>query len=203
MLFVGWSVTSGHRSSTRLPGWAHSRVVDILRNQYDGSVGYNPGSQIVQIAGVSVLSDLDHVMKERMRAKRYVRYMDDIRIVSDDIWFLYECLAMMSGHLAGIGFELNERKTVVRPLSSKVPFCGFDFVVRRSNVLLFLRPESVKRMRRRVGHLAMLEHGGLRPAGTSRQSYMDWRAHAAKGCSKRLLDKNDCWFIGLERTFLC
>ena len=187
----------------RLPGWAHSRVVDILRNQYDGSVGYNPGSQIVQIAGVSVLSELDHLMKERMRAKHYVRYMDDMRVVSDDTGFLRDCMAFMSSYLSGIGFELNAGKTLVRPLSAKVPFCGFDFVVRGGKVLMFLKSDSVRRMRRRVGRLAALEGRGLRPPGTSAQSYRDWRAHAEKGCSSRLLYNNDKWFSEVERKHLC
>ena len=41
-------------------------VASILENQYTGDVGVNPGSQLVQIAGVSVLSPIDHMVKGRL-----------------------------------------------------------------------------------------------------------------------------------------
>ena len=186
-----------------LPDWAFERVRDILRQQYPGDVGYNPGSQLVQIAGVSVLSELDHVLKEGMHAKRYVRYMDDMRIVSHDVGFLLDIMDCIAGYLRDIGFELNARKTLIRPLRRAVPFCGFDFVVRNRRVLMFLHGDSVRRMRRRVGRLARLEARGERPPGTAEQSYLGWRAHAAKGCSTRLLDNNDRWFTELEGKFAC
>ena len=48
-----------------------------MRNQYPGEVGYNPGSQMIQIAGISVLDPLDHMAKDLMGIRNYIRYMDD------------------------------------------------------------------------------------------------------------------------------
>lgn len=49
----------------------------VLRDQYAGETGYNPGSQMVQIAGISLLDPLDHYIKEQLRVKYNIRYIDD------------------------------------------------------------------------------------------------------------------------------
>ena len=48
-------------------------VCNVLDSQYAGHVGYNPGSQMVQIAGISILDDLDHFIKEQLHEKYYIR----------------------------------------------------------------------------------------------------------------------------------
>lgn len=178
-----------------LPDWAYSMIVGVLRGQYPGNVGYNPGSQIVQIAGVSVLNRLDHVCKERLGCRLYGRYMDDIRIISHDREYLEAVKLVMADELARIGFELHPRKTVIRPLAERNAFLGFDFrLAETGKVVMTLRPESAKRMRRRVSRLMALEARGLRPPGTTEDAYMGWRAHAEKGDSRLLLERCDKWF---------
>lgn len=187
----------------RLPDWAFDMALGVLRTQYPGDVGYNPGSQIVQIAGVSVLDELDHVLKERMRADSYVRYMDDMIVISHDRGFLLDCMDCMAGYLAGIGFELNRKKTFVRDARKPIRFCGFYFKVACGKVMSYVDPDSCKRMRRRVGRLATLEAKGERPPGTTRQSYEGWRAHASRGTSKGAVKNADKWFAQIERGLLC
>ena len=48
----------------KLDGWTYEKTETVLNEQYDGDTGYNPGSQMVQIAGISVLDELDHYIKE-------------------------------------------------------------------------------------------------------------------------------------------
>ena len=47
-----------------VPPDVHKMVTDVLRAQYVGDTGFNPGSQMVQIAGISVLNRVDHFIKE-------------------------------------------------------------------------------------------------------------------------------------------
>lgn len=184
-----------------LPPWALDMALGVLRSQYPGEVGYNPGSQIVQIAGVSVLSGVDHYAKEGLRARHYCRYMDDIRIIHHDREFLESCRGLIGDEVAALGFELHPSKTTIRPLSERRPFLGFDFRLTASGkVVMTLRPESVKRMRRRVSRLMALEARGLRPPGTAASSYEGWRAHAEKGDSRLLVERCDRWFERLEAS---
>lgn len=182
-----------------LPAWAQEMVEDVLRGQYPGDVGYNPGSQIVQIAGVSVLSRIDHVCKERLGCRLYCRYMDDIRIVDEDRGRLEACQEVIAGELAALGFRLHPDKTVMRPVTARNPFLGFDFRLTESGkALMTLRPESVKRMRRRTSRLMAMEARGLRPPGTCDEAYAGWRAHAAKGDSRLLVERCDRWYENMK-----
>ena len=46
-----------------LPKDVHEMICDVLDTQYKGETGYNPGSQMVQIAGISLLDKTDHYIK--------------------------------------------------------------------------------------------------------------------------------------------
>ena len=46
--------------------------MSVLDTQYSGDTGYNPGSQMVQIAGISLLDQLDHFIKEQLHARYYL-----------------------------------------------------------------------------------------------------------------------------------
>ena len=48
---------------------SYQRVLDVLHHQYPGGKGYNPGSQMIQIAGISALDDLDHYIKEQLHVR--------------------------------------------------------------------------------------------------------------------------------------
>ena len=73
------------------------RAVRVMREQYTEEAGYNPGSQMIQIAGISYLDKLDHFIKERLRAKYYIRYMDDFLIISNEIDTAEQIAEQMKG----------------------------------------------------------------------------------------------------------
>lgn len=103
----------------------YAKVETILHDQYPGDVGYNPGSQMIQIAGISVLDKLDHYIKEQLHIKYYVRYMDDFLLVHDDKTYLEYCKDEIERKLAEIGMEFNPTKTHILPISKGVLFLGF------------------------------------------------------------------------------
>ena len=181
------------------PEWARRRAVSVLRSQYSGERGYNPGSQMVQIVGIAALDKVDHFVKERLRVKGYVRYMDDLVLVHESEDYLEACLEAISQELARIDLRVHPTKTRMRPVTAKNPFLGFDFrLTETGKVVMTLRPESVKRMRRRISRLTALEARGLRPPGTAAEAYAGWRAHASKGDSRLLIERCDRWFEELE-----
>jgi len=180
----------------RLPDWGRRMTVDALRAHYPGEKGYNPGSDIVQMVGVGYLSALDHYIKEGLRIRGYSRYMDDLRIVHGDRECLELCRDEIARRLGDLGLQPHPAKTHIRPAAQENTYLGFDFrTLRSGKVVMTLTSSNVKAMRRRVGRLAMLEERGHRPAGTTDVAYSGWRAHAAKGDSKRVLEKCDEWYM--------
>ena len=182
----------------KLPPEVADMVIAVLRHQYDGETGYNPGSQLIQIAGISVLDGFDHYMKEQLLARFFIRYMDDFLVISDDRDYLEDCQAKVKSFLSQLGFELNTKKTRIYPLSDGIEFLGFDYhVTDTGKVLMFVRASNVKRERRKLRRLvAKSERGGL-PRDKVDESYAAWRNHASKGNSYRLLQRMDKFYSEL------
>lgn len=53
-------------------------------DSFEGDTGIGLGSQISQLVELAVLDDLDHYIKERLRIKHYLRYMDDFVLIHPD-----------------------------------------------------------------------------------------------------------------------
>ncbi len=179
-----------------LPCWGARMVIDALRTHYPGDMGYNPGSDIVQMVGVGYLSAIDHYIKDGMGLRGYLRYMDDLRLIHGDRDVLLAAKDEIEKRMELLGLRMHPKKTHIRPASRSNKFLGFDFrMLDTGRVLMTLRTDSIKGMRRRIGRLAALEQRGLRPPGTVDEAYRGWRAHAEKGDSRKMLAKCDEWYM--------
>lgn len=184
----------------KLPPEVYPLVERILREQYEGVKGYNPGSQLIQIAGISVLDGYDHFAKEQLHAKFYIRYMDDFMIISHDKEYLEDCVEKTRTFLAGLKFEMNEKKTEIHPISDGIEFLGFKyFLTKTGKVLMFIKPSNVKRERRKLRRLVSLSMKGRIPKDKVDESYAAWRNHASKGNSFSLLARMDKYYRNLWR----
>lgn len=178
----------------------YTMVETILRAQYEGDAGYNPGSQLIQIAGISVLDKFDHFVKEQLHIRYYIRYMDDFLMIHHDREYLEECQRKAKNFLAGIKFELNEKKTRIYPLSEGICFLGFNYsLTDTGKVLMLVRADNVKRERKKLRRLVARSKKGFLPKDKVTESYMAWRNHASKGNSFRLLQRMDAYYQSLWR----
>lgn len=176
----------------------YNRTERVLDEQYAGDIGFNPGSQIIQIAGISVLSSIDHHIKEVLRIKYFLRYMDDFRLIHESEEYLYECKDKIGEKLKEKGFEFNEKKTKVYHISEGILFLGFKFMLTETGkVLMLLNPENVKRERRKLRRLAGLVEKGERTKEKVDECHTSWRAHAKKGNNYKMLQRMDAYYKGL------
>lgn len=171
-------------------------AVKWLQRQYPGELGYAPGSQMVQILGISMLDPLDHFIKERLRAKIYERYMDDFYIISDDLDYLKRCRYEISMELARRwNMRLHPKKTRIYPLKDGIRVLGFTFRIDgKGKVYRILKPENVKHERKKLLRLARKVERGETTVEKARECYQSWKAHAEKGNSKKLLRRMDAYF---------
>ncbi|MGN1111572.1 MAG: RNA-directed DNA polymerase, partial [Acutalibacteraceae bacterium] len=93
-----------------------------------GDIGLGLGSQVSQLVALAVLDDLDHYIKERLRVKHYVRYMDDFILVHHDKAFLKYCRTEIEKRLNSLGLQLNN-KTSLYPLRQGVKLLQWRFIV--------------------------------------------------------------------------
>lgn len=182
-----------------LPENVYRRAEKIL-DSFPGEVGFFPGSQIIQIAGISVLDGVDHYVKERLQMKHYIRYMDDMIILDPDRKHMEEIREIVAGKLGEIGFTLHQEKTRIIPLRDGVMFLGFRFrLTETGKVILTVDSSRVAAERRKLRRMANLVRAGKMTREKVDQCYRSWKAHAEIGNSWKLIQRMDQYYQSLWR----
>lgn len=179
----------------KLPDWCYNRVIRIMREQYDGDVGYNPGSQLIQIEGISLPNRIDHVVKEELHAKYYIRYMDDLIIIHENREFLERCTESVKAEFAKLGFEVNDKKTRIYRLEKGIPFLGFRFsLTETGKVLMIADPAKIKTARKKYARLVRKAGRGEIDRESVDASWQTWIDHIGKGNSYKLTKRMNEWY---------
>ena len=163
-----------------------------------GDVGYNPGSQIVQIVGITALDKIDHFIKERLKIKCYVRYMDDFTLIHHDKEYLEQCLEEIKAKLAEIGMEVNEKKTYIQPITKPIKHLGFVYrLTETGKVIVFADSEKIKHEKKKVKRMvALVEKGELTKHDVD-VHWKSWKASVRYGNSHKLMHKLNQWYDSL------
>jgi len=173
-------------------------AIEILREQYDGDVGYLPGSQLVQLLGISVLNPMDHYIKEKLQIKEYLRYMDDFLLFHKDKEYLEYCKDQIEKGLNSRGFVFNPKKTRIYPITEKIRFLGFYFTLTETGkVVMLIDPKNVKAERKKLRRMVNLAKKGKMTRQKVDECYKCWRNHASKGNSRNLLRRMDKYYRDL------
>jgi RNA-directed DNA polymerase len=123
------------------------------------------------------LNEFDHFVKERLQAKRYLRYVDDFAIFSDDLAFLKFAKLEIELYLAKIRLKLHSGKTQIFETKYGINFVGFRIVNNRIRVL----SKNIRRGRKRLNRLCkQVNLGRLDPVQIQR-SIQAWKGHLQHG----------------------
>lgn len=131
------------------------------------------------------LSRIDHFLAARYGGKRYLRFVDDFALFSDNPEELAEARACLAEQLAALRLRLHPAKTRVIPVREGVNFLGFRIFPDR----IRLRSENLRRACRRMRMLQWQYARGAVQWSEVRQSLESWNAHAAYGDTWRLRER--------------
>lgn len=151
-------------------------VKKIIEHQYPGEVGFTPGSQLIQIAGIAVLNKLDHYIKEQLRIKYYIRYMDDFILIHESKEYLKHCLNEITAKLDEMKFSVNKSKTqLINVYKVPVPFLGFTFKLHKSGKIdVRIKSSKFKEQKRRCKRLSkVLPSEKMNEVATQAVNYLD------------------------------
>ena len=184
----------------RLPPDIYEMAVEALDGQYAGAVGFNPGSQMVQIVGLAALDDLDHYIKETLRVRHYLRYMDDFILIGNDYAQLADQVQAIVTELGKLGFRASPKKTKIVPVSEGFTCLGFTFrLTETGKVLLLIDPQNVKHERRKLKKLVRLSRAGVMPREEVDHCLQSWLAHAAHGDTYKVAQRMKIYYANLWR----
>jgi RNA-directed DNA polymerase len=174
------------------------KIIDSFNQGPDPDTGMGLGSQITQLIQLAVLDDLDHYIKERLRIKRYTRYMDDFILIHSDKMYLQYCKGEISDRITSLGLKLNIKKTQIFPLRQGIDFLGFKFrLTPTGKVVKILSPDNVAHEKRKLRRMRKLVSAGRLTREHVDECYTSWRAHAKKGDSYHLLRRMDSYYASL------
>lgn len=188
--------------AARIRDSAAARECFRIIDSFDGDAGIGLGSQNSQLTQLAVLDDLDHMVKERLGIRYYVRYMDDFLLIDHEKDKLSKCLEAIRRHLEGLGLDLN-RKTCIYPLGQGVKILQWRLrVTRTGRVVMLMDQRKMSAERRKLRKLYEMENAGKLRKGTAHDSLQSWLANARRGdtfeCRKRMLSFYYCLTAGKE-----
>lgn len=156
------------------------KMVCRIIDSFEGDHGLGLGSQISQIMELLVLNDLDHFIKERLKIKCYIRYMDDFILIFPDKKYLQYCLKEIKIYLTSIGLELN-KKTKIYPLSQGIIFLKWHYYIIKNKIIMTMNPKKLTKERARLKKLWAREQQGTILLGTTAISLTSFLANAKRG----------------------
>lgn len=163
-----------------------------------GEVGYNPGSQIVQIVGITALDDTDHYIKERLRVKYYIRYMDDFLIIHHDREAIEGYLTAIRAKLEGQGMRINESKTFIQKVRDPVTHLGFIYRLTPSGkVVVLADPAKIKHEKKKVMRMIAKVRKGEMTKHDVDVHFKAFKGSVRYGNSHQLIYRLNRWYESL------
>lgn len=129
-------------------------IEKIIRN-YQGKnsskdKGMPIGNLTSQLFANIYLNELDHFMKEKLRVKHYLRYMDDLVVLDSSINALVEIKQEIQEFLIRhLDLKLHPQKTRIFPIANGIDFLGYQIFY----YYKLLKRGSVKRILDRINIL--------------------------------------------------
>lgn len=177
----------------------YQHVADII-DSFGGDHGIGLGSQASQLIELSLLDDLDHFIKERLRIRHYIRYMDDFLLIHEDRAVLENALCEIREKVESIGLTLN-RKTQIYPLKRGIKFLRWRYLLTNTGkIVRRMDRRSIIRERRKLRKLGSKVGAGLLPERKLAESYQSWRAHAGTGNTKSIVHMMDGLYCKILQT---
>lgn len=148
-------------------------------------IGMQVGSLISQVTANVVLTPLDHLIKRKMMAPFYIRYMDDMIFLTDSKAHAWEIIQGTDEYLRNtMGLQLNN-KTAVRPLRYGCEFVGRIVTADRID----MRKDSALRMKRHLRYVRQAYQRGEVPLEYALSVINSYRGMLQHTSDRGLLDK--------------
>ena len=156
---------------------------DDLLTPLERRRGLPIGNLTSQLFANVYLDGLDHFVKEVLRAKGYLRYVDDFALFHDDPAVLENWCARIEAYLARRRLSLHPRKTYVAPTADPATFLGYVLLPdgRRR-----LPEDNVRRFRNRLRSMRDRVRADTMAPEEGRPRVASWVAHARHANTRHL-----------------
>ncbi|MCU0569007.1 MAG: RNA-directed DNA polymerase [Oculatellaceae cyanobacterium Prado106] len=172
--------------------WLIETLIDSS-NPQESAIEYFPGDDLLtplhhqqglpignltsQFFANLYLNGFDHYVKETLKARKYLRYVDDFALFSDDLAFLTDARLAIEQYLATLRLKIHPVKSQCFETRLGANFLGFRVLPTHIRV----RAENLRRARRRLHRMqAQFAQRELHAVQIQR-SLQSWGAHLKHG----------------------
>lgn len=155
LYFAGDDLFTPHRRRRGLP-------IGNLTSQFFANIYLNP---------------FDHFVTKELRTAKYVRYVDDFALFSDDRAWLTEARVKIETWLTKLRLQIHGVKSQLFETRHGASFVGFQVLPETVRV----KNENLRRARRRMKHLQKAYRRGEKDLQQITQCVRSWIAHLEHG----------------------
>ena len=155
---------------------------DNLFTPFERKKGLPIGNLTSQFFANVYLNQLDHFIKDKLGIKKYVRYVDDFAVFSDDKLFLKELRQKIELELEKYRLRIHPVKSQITHVTYGENFLGFRIFPNKIRV----KSDNLRRARRRMKDLQDDYKNGLKGMDEIGQSIQSWVSHLNYGDTYRL-----------------
>jgi RNA-directed DNA polymerase len=176
--------------------WLLQEIVESFHCEGTPGKGLPIGNLTSQIFTSIYLNELDQFVKHTLRVKHYLRFADDILLLSPSKAELEKLLPKLKAFLLGeLKLELHPKKISIRPLHQGVDFLGYVTLNRHRVLRTTTKRRMLKKLSARLGAYFKGEVTG-QSLNQTMQSYLGMLSHADTFELQQHLRDAYCW-----RTF--
>lgn len=163
---------------------------DTLLTPLERRTGLPIGNLTSQFFANFYLNGLDHFVKESLKIRRYLRYVDDFLLLGNDRYCLAAAREAIEAYLTALRLRLHPVKTQLSETSHGVNFVGFRIIPMGEHnpktVCIRVRNDNLRRARRRMKKLQVAYAKGEIDLPKLTQRIQSWEAHLKHGDTHRL-----------------
>ncbi len=128
------------------------------------------------------LNGLDHFIKQKLKCRAYLRYVDDLVLLADNKPLLWTWRQAIDDYLAGLRLRLHPRKCHLTPVHCGLDVLGYRVWPQRRR----LRDDNGHRFARKLRRMARAWNQGDYSFDDLRPSIASWIGHARHGDTESL-----------------
>lgn len=165
------------------------RLINEIKSipEYKKGKGLPIGNMSSQFLAILYLNELDHYIKEELKIKYYIRYMDDGILLHTDKEYLKNCLKEIEKILERYGLKLNN-KTRIYSSDEGFEFLGYKYIMKNNRLIVKIKGQTKRRFKRKMKTLYRLEEKGKITEKDIKHVEASYKGHLHYGNTKKLIE---------------
>ena len=119
---------------------------------YKKDVGLSIGAMTSQFLAIYYLNDLDHYIKEELKCKYYIRYMDDLLILDLDKDKLVDAWRKIEVKINELNLKMNPKSNITK-LSIGISFLGYKYQTVNNKLKIKYRKKTIQKIVKKLNKL--------------------------------------------------